>query len=73
LLNVETAILMKRSSPSDSLRGELRLEQYLIARELTYDGSAAALEAQLQVNASAAMLAYLRSLLSEHQPPKQAA
>jgi hypothetical protein len=68
---------MKRSTPSDIdhliRRAELRLEQYLIARALAYDGSAAALEAQLQVNASVAMLAHLRSLLSGNEPPKRAA
>ena len=53
-------------------RAELRLEQYVIARQLTPDHSPAALAAELRVNASLAMLAYLRSLQRDHAP-RQAA
>jgi hypothetical protein len=53
-------------------RAELRLEQFLVARELTAANSAGALAADLQVNACVAMLAYLRSLLRELQQSKAA-
>ena len=54
-------------------RAELRLEQFLIARDLVAAANSnGALSADLQVNACLAMLAYLRFLLREHQPPKAA-
>jgi hypothetical protein len=53
-------------------RAELRLEQFLIARDLAAANSAA-LAADVQVNATLAMLAYLRSLQRPHQPPNNAA
>jgi hypothetical protein len=54
-------------------RAELRLEQFLVARDLVAGAhSAGALTADLQVNACLAMLAYLRSLLRELQQSKAA-
>lgn len=54
-------------------RAELRLEQFLIARDLVVAAnSSAALAADLQVNACLAMRAYLGFLLREHLPPKAA-
>jgi hypothetical protein len=53
-------------------RAELRLEQFLIARDLAAAHSAGALAAGLQVNACLAMLAYLRSVLRELQQSRAA-
>lgn len=48
-------------------RAELRLEQYLIARGLTPSDRAAGQGAELQVNASLAVLAYLRFVQTQMQ------
>jgi hypothetical protein len=53
-------------------RAELRLEQFLIARALVAPNSAGAFTADLQVNASLVLLAYLQSLLRELQEAKAA-
>jgi hypothetical protein len=54
-------------------RAELRLEQYIIARDLARSDSACALAMALRVNASLAMIVYLRSLLEQRGPARQPA
>jgi hypothetical protein len=53
-------------------RAELRLEQFLVARDLLATNSARASAGEVQVNACVASLASLRSLLREHQQAKAA-
>jgi hypothetical protein len=48
-------------------RAELRLEQYLIARDLAPADRQSSQSAEAQVNASLAMLAYLRFLQNQMQ------
>lgn len=48
-------------------RAELRLEQYLIARDLAPADRQSSQSAEVQVNASLAMLAYLRFLQNQMQ------
>jgi hypothetical protein len=66
---------MKRLSVHDIeeriRRTELRLEQFLVARDLAAPNGAAALAADVQVNACVAMLAYLRFLLRAYEASKQ--
>jgi hypothetical protein len=52
-------------------RTELRLEQFLVARDLAAPNGAAAIAAEVQVNACVAMLAYLRFLLRAYEPSKR--
>ena len=48
-------------------RAELRLEQYLIARHLAPANRQSSQSAEVQVNASLALLAYLRFLQNQMQ------